>query len=52
MIRSYNLARGWNADGTLPNSQVEEICAELELSGEGIWTELEVRDTRAEAIVR
>jgi len=52
MVQSYNLARGWNEDGTLPNSQVEEICAELELSGEGIWTDHEVRDTRVGAIAR
>jgi aldehyde:ferredoxin oxidoreductase len=52
MIQSYNLARGWNEDGTLPNLQVEEICAELELSGEGIWAEREVRETRGGAIAR
>lgn len=36
MVRGYNLARGWSEDGRLPKSQVEEICAELQLSDEGI----------------
>lgn len=43
MIRSYNLAREWNEDGTLPNSQVEEICAELGLSSEGILADCQGR---------
>jgi hypothetical protein len=44
MVRSYNLARGWNEDGMLPRSQVVEICGELELDSEGILTECEGRD--------
>jgi aldehyde:ferredoxin oxidoreductase len=45
MVRSYNLARGWNEDGMLPTSQAEEICAELELSAEGILTDRAGGDT-------
>jgi len=36
MIRSYNLARGWNDDGTLPNSLIGEVLEELGLSEDGI----------------
>jgi hypothetical protein len=46
MVRSYNLARGWNEDGMLPMSQAREICDELALSSEGILIDLEGRDAR------
>lgn len=36
MVRSYNLARGWNDDGTLPNSLIGEVLEELGLSEDGI----------------
>jgi aldehyde:ferredoxin oxidoreductase len=36
MVHSYNRARGWSEDGFLPTSQAEELCAELQLSVEGI----------------
>jgi hypothetical protein len=36
MIRDYNVARGWNENGTLPSPLVREIFLELGLSDEGI----------------
>ncbi len=36
MVLSYNLARGWNDDGTLPNSLIGEVLEELGLSEDGI----------------
>ncbi len=33
MIRSYNLARGWNADGTLPDALLADLAGRFDLGG-------------------
>jgi aldehyde:ferredoxin oxidoreductase len=44
MVGSYNLARGWSEDGTLPASLIRESLAGLDLSSEWIEDSDEQRE--------